>query len=168
MSAIPTDEQLDSLAAQVGRLAHAKHHMIVTAESCTAGWVAKTLTDMAGSSAWFESGVAVYSYEAKQALLGVRPETLEVFGAVSQETVLEMVSGAIAKSGGTLAVAVTGIAGPGGGTADKPVGTVWLAWKQRGGYPLARVYSFEGNRDAVRRQAVQTALNGLLETLQSN
>jgi len=91
----------------------------------------------------------------------VRPETLERFGAVSRETVLEMVSGALAHSGATLAVAVTGIAGPGGGTADKPVGTVWLAWKRRGGYPKAELHHFDGDREAVRRQTVDVALRGL-------
>lgn len=157
----PSDEELQTLSRQIGELARDKHHMLVTAESCTAGWIAKCLTDVAGSSAWFESGVAVYSYEAKQALLGVRPETLEAHGAVSRETVMEMVSGAISRSGGTLAVAVTGIAGPGGGTPDKPVGTVWIAWKSRGSYTTAEIFHFEGDRDAVRRQAVGQALRGL-------
>jgi nicotinamide-nucleotide amidase len=135
--------------------------MLVTAESCTGGWIAKAVTDVPGSSDWFDCGLAAYSYEAKQALLGVRPETLERFGAVSRETVLEMVSGALVHSGATLSVAVTGIAGPGGGTADKPVGTVWLAWKRRGGYAKAEVHHFEGDREAVRRQTVEVALRGL-------
>jgi len=159
--AAPDDLALQTLSAQLGERLRASRHMLVTAESCTGGWIAKAVTDIAGSSDWFDCGLAVYSYEAKQALLGVRPETLERFGAVSRETVLEMVSGALAHSGATLAVAVTGIAGPGGGTADKPVGTVWLAWKRRGGYPKAELHHFDGDREAVRRQTVDVALRGL-------
>jgi nicotinamide-nucleotide amidase len=138
--------------------------MLVTAESCTGGWIAKTATEVAGSSDWFDCGMVAYSYEAKQAMLGVRPETLEQFGAVSRETVVEMVSGALVHSGASVAVAVTGIAGPGGGTPDKPVGTVWIAWKRRGGYPAAELFHFGGDREAVRRQTVAAALDGL-ETL---
>jgi nicotinamide-nucleotide amidase len=159
--AAPDDLALLSLSSQLGERLRASRHMLVTAESCTGGWIAKAVTDIPGSSDWFDCGLAAYSYEAKQALLGVRPETLERHGAVSRETVLEMVSGALSHSGATLAVAVTGIAGPGGGTPDKPVGTVWLAWKRRGGYPKAEVHHFEGDREAVRRQTVEVALRGL-------
>ncbi len=140
---------------------------LVTAESCSGGWIAKTLTDIAGSSAWFECGVVAYSYEAKEALLGVRPETLEEHGAVSRETAIEMVSGALARYGATVAVAVTGIAGPSGGTADKPVGTVWISWKRRGGYAQAELFHFDGDRDAVRRQTVASALVGVRKILTS-
>ena len=157
-----SDFHLRDLAQRLGATAQAHHHSLVTAESCTGGWIAKVLTDVAGSSAWFECGIAAYSYESKQALLGVRPETLEHFGAVSRETVLEMVSGALVHSGATLAVAVTGIAGPSGGTADKPVGTVWIAWKRRGGYASAEMFHFDGDREAVRRQTVAAALEGLM------
>ena len=157
----PDDQQLQQMAERLGARLREARHMLVTAESCTGGWIAKTVTDVAGSSDWFDCGLAAYSYEAKQALLGVRPETLEVHGAVSRETVLEMVSGALVHSGATLAVAVTGIAGPGGGTDDKPVGTVWIAWKRRGGYPTAEVFHFDGDREAVRRQTVAAALRGL-------
>jgi len=157
-----SDSALGLLARQLGATAQANHHSLVTAESCTGGWIAKVLTDIAGSSAWFECGIAAYSYESKQALLGVRPQTLEHFGAVSRETVLEMVSGSLVHSGATLAVAVTGIAGPSGGTADKPVGTVWIAWKRRGGYATAELFSFDGDREAVRRRTVAAALQGLL------
>ena len=160
-----TDTALQQLAQQLGAAAVASHHSLVTAESCTGGWIAKVLTDIAGSSAWFECGIAAYSYESKQALLGVRPETLEHHGAVSRETVLEMVSGALVHSGATLAVAVTGIAGPSGGTRDKPVGTVWIGWKRRGGYPTADVFHFDGDREAVRRQTVAAALQGLLRAV---
>ncbi len=153
--------QLQALAEDVGTRLRAARQMLVTAESCTGGWIAKTVTDIAGSSEWFDCGLAVYSYEAKQSLLGVRAETLEHFGAVSRETVIEMVSGALSHSGASIAVAVTGIAGPGGGTVDKPVGTVWIAWKRRGGYPSAEAFHFEGDREAVRRKTVAAALAGL-------
>ena len=157
---VPGDTELARLAQEVGDRLRAARDMLVTAESCTGGWIAKTVTDVAGSSAWFDCGMAAYSYEAKQALLGVRPQTLEEHGAVSRETVIEMVSGALVHSGATMAVAVTGIAGPGGGTEDKPVGTVWIAWKRRGGYPKAEAFHFEGDRDAVRRRTVAEALRG--------
>ena len=155
------DAGLRALAAQLGDALMAQHLMLVTAESCTGGWIAKTVTDIAGSSSWFDCGMAAYSYEAKQALLGVRPETLTEHGAVSRETVLEMVSGALIHSGASIAVAVTGIAGPSGGTTDKPVGTVWIGWKRRGGYPMAEVFHFLGDRESVRRQTVAAALHGL-------
>jgi nicotinamide-nucleotide amidase len=157
----PNDAELRELARALGEKLQATHHMLVTAESCTGGWIAKTVTDIAGSSAWFDCGLAAYSYEAKQALLGVRPQTLEEHGAVSRETAIEMVSGALVHSGASVAVAVTGIAGPTGGTADKPVGTVWIAWKRRGGYPQAQVFHFDGDREAIRRKTVARALQGL-------
>ena len=158
---IPSDAQLREQAQALGERLRAAHDALVTAESCTGGWIAKCLTDIAGSSDWFDSGMVVYSYEAKQALLGVRPQTLEQHGAVSRETVIEMVSGALVNSGASVAVAVTGIAGPGGGSADKPVGTVWVAWKRRGGYARAEMFQFAGDREAVRRQTVAAALKGL-------
>lgn len=162
MSPDVSDAALLKVAQQVGTTAISSHQTLVTAESCTGGWIAKTLTDVAGSSAWFECGMAAYSYEAKQAMLGVQPHTLELHGAVSRETVVEMVSGALVHSGASVAVAVTGIAGPGGGTDDKPVGTVWIGWKRRGGYPHAKVFHFDGDREQVRRQTVHAALSGLL------
>lgn len=158
---VPSDSELGALAATLGEKLRAARLMLVTAESCTGGWIAKTVTDIAGSSAWFDCGLAAYSYEAKQGLLGVRPQTLETYGAVSRETAIEMVSGALVHSGAGIAVAVTGIAGPGGGTTDKPVGTVWIAWKRRGGYPQAEVFHFEGDREAIRRRTVAKALEGL-------
>ena len=162
---IPSDAQLREQAQALGERLRAAHDALVTAESCTGGWIAKCLTDIAGSSDWFDSGMVVYSYEAKQALLGVRPQTLEQHGAVSRETVIEMVSGALVNSGASVAVAVTGIAGPGGGSADKPVGTVWIAWKRRGGYARAQAFHFDGDREAVRRQTVDRALAGVAELL---
>lgn len=165
MSDANTDIQLEQRARSVAELLLARGQTMVTAESCTGGWIAKVLTDVAGSSAWFECGVVAYSYEAKEALLGVRPQTLERTGAVSQETVIEMVSGALARYGASVAVAVTGVAGPSGGTPDKPVGTVWIAWKRRGGYARAELFHFDGDREAVRRQTVRAALDGVQRIL---
>jgi nicotinamide-nucleotide amidase len=160
-----SDAALQQAATQLSQMLMAEHLSLCTAESCTGGWIAKILTDIPGSSAWFDCGMAAYSYEAKQALLGVRSETLMEFGAVSRETVLEMVSGALITSSASLAVAVTGIAGPGGGLPGKPVGTVWIAWKRRGQYPKAEVFHFEGDREAVRRNTVAAALLGLMHLL---
>jgi nicotinamide-nucleotide amidase len=165
LSSVPTDAELLALAGEVATEVLQRKLTLVTAESCTGGWIAKTLTDLPGSSAWFDAGVVTYSYEAKEALLGVNPRTLEHAGAVSEETVLEMVSGALARFGAGVAVAVTGIAGPSGGTPGKPVGTVWIGWKRRGGYGHARLFHFPGDREAVRRQTVAAALIGLSKTL---
>jgi nicotinamide-nucleotide amidase len=162
---VPTDAELRVLAEQIADAALRQRLTLVTAESCTGGWIAKTLTDLPGSSAWFDAGVVTYSYEAKEALLGVNPRTLEGTGAVSEETALEMVSGALARFGAGVAVAVTGIAGPSGGTAEKPVGTVWIGWKRRGGYAHARLFHFDGDREAVRRQTVAAALKGVIKAL---
>ncbi len=162
-TSIHDDDALHDLAGQVGARLKARGQTLATAESCTGGWIAKMITDIPGCSEWFEAGMAAYSYEAKQAMLGVRSETLTEHGAVSRETVLEMVSGALIHSGATVAVAVTGIAGPSGGTADKPLGTVWIAWKKRGGYPRAELFHFDGDREGVRRKTVAAALAGLLD-----
>lgn len=158
---IPGDDQLEGIATRIGQRLREQRLTVATAESCTGGWIAKTITGIAGSSEWFDCGMVAYSYEAKQALLGVRPQTLEEHGAVSRECAIEMVSGALVHSGASVAVAVTGIAGPGGGSADKPVGTVWIAWKRRGGYADAQLFHFDGDRDAVRRQTVAAALSGI-------
>ncbi len=164
---LANDSQLHDLAQSIAALFIQRGATLVTAESCTGGWISKTLTDVAGSSAWFECGVVAYSYEAKEALLGVRPETLELHGAVSRETAIEMVSGALARYGASVAVAVTGIAGPSGGTPDKPVGTVWIGWKRRGDYARAELFHFAGDREAVRRQTVAAALDGVQKILTS-
>ncbi len=158
---LPTDADLHRFAEELGERFRQQRLTLVTAESCTGGGIAKTVTDIAGSSDWFDCGMVAYIYEANQAMLGVRPETFEHHRAVSRETVIEMVSGALVHSGGAVAVAVTGIAGPGGGSDEKPVGTVWVAWKRRGGYAKAEVFHFDGDRDAVRRQTVAAALEGL-------
>lgn len=158
----------DSSAALVTRIAEklsAENARVSTAESCTGGWLAKTLTDLPGSSDWFEYGFVSYGNNAKQDLLAVPAETLDRYGAVSAEAAAAMASGALSRSGAELAVAVTGIAGPDGGSADKPVGTVWFAWARSGHDPVSRCRHFDGDRDAVRRQAVDAALAGLLELL---
>ncbi|MBS0584432.1 MAG: CinA family protein [Proteobacteria bacterium] len=162
-----SDRELDELAQTIATIFVQRAATLATAESCTGGWIAKTLTDVAGSSAWFECGVVTYSYEAKESLLGVRTETLAQHGAVSRECVVEMVAGALARFGATVAVAVTGVAGPAGGTADKPVGTVWIGWKRRGGDAHAELFHFDGDREAVRRQTVAAALRGVQKILTS-
>lgn len=140
---------------------------LVTAESCTGGWIAKCCSDLPGSSRWYEGGVVSYSNALKMRLLGVTACTLEQEGAVSAATVREMAEGALRHLGGQVAVAVSGIAGPTGATAGKPVGTVWFAWAERGDTGVevrAALHRFEGDRDQVRGAAVMTALAGLLET----
>lgn len=150
------------VAALAGQLS-ARGEMLATAESCTGGWVAKVCTDLEGSSAWFERGFVTYSNQAKQDMLGVPVQTLADSGAVSEPTVQAMVNGALARSRAQWALAISGIAGPGGGSPDKPVGTVWLAWAGPGDWCLSRRYHFEGDRTRVRRQAVQAALEVLVQ-----
>ncbi len=160
-----TDDELIDLATQLGRALQAREWKLATAESCTGGWVAKLLTDIAGSSAWFERGFVTYSNAAKQELLDVRAATLKDFGAVSQQTARELASGALAHSPAEVALAITGIAGPGGGTPDKPVGLVWFAWARRSGALRVAQQQFSGDRESVRRQAVAAALQGALRVL---
>lgn len=162
---IPADEMLQAGAWAVASLARARGELLATAESCTGGWIGKLLTDIAGSSGWFAGGAVTYSNASKQALLGVPGATLERHGAVSGETAQAMVSGALQRFDATVAVAVTGIAGPSGGTPGKPVGTVWIAWQWRGHDARAEAFRFDGDRDAVRRQAVAAALAGVQEIL---
>lgn len=158
-------QPLTESAVRLGKSLARRGLMLTTAESCTGGWIAKVLTDIAGSSAWFERGFVTYSDAAKMELLGVREATLTAHGAVSGEAVTEMAAGALAHSRADAAVAVSGIAGPGGSSPNKPVGTVWLAWVLRGATPLCRGYAFSGDRDAVRRQSVMAALEGMLALL---
>jgi nicotinamide-nucleotide amidase len=158
------------LAALVDRLAarlEALDARIATAESCTGGWLAKCLTDRAGSSAWFEYGFVTYGNAAKLALLGVSEATLAAHGAVSEDVAEQMAIGARLASGAELAVAITGIAGPDGGSADKPVGTVWLAWTGPGPVLEAELRQFSGDRAAIRRQSVAAALEGCIARLGS-
>lgn len=153
------------LVTRIAEKLKAENARVSTAESCTGGWLAKTLTDLPGSSEWFEYGFVSYGNNAKQDQLAVPAETLDRYGAVSAEAAEAMARGALSRSGAELAVAVTGIAGPDGGSADKPVGTVWFAWARRGHDPISRCQRFDGDRDAVRRQSVVAALSGLLELL---
>jgi len=155
------------MIAEVATHLLAGGRQLVTAESCTGGWIAKACTDLPGSSRWFRGGAVVYDDELKSALLGVRSRTLAGQGAVSEATVREMAAGALDRLGGDVAVAVSGIAGPGGGTADKPVGMVWLAWATRTGAGTvvrAAQHRFAGDREQVRREALMTALRGVLES----
>ncbi len=162
------DADLYALAERTGRALRAARWRIATAESCTAGWIAKALTDVPGSSRWFECGYITYSNAAKIRDLGVSEQTLAEQGAVSEATVREMVDGALARSGAQIAVAVSGIAGPEGGTPDKPVGTVWLAVAMRARpQRFCERCGFEGGRDAVRRQTVAHALRRALEMLEA-
>jgi nicotinamide-nucleotide amidase len=153
------------LAEQVGAALKSRALMLVTAESCTGGWVGEAVTMVPGSSDWYERGLITYTYVSKREMLGVKMETLEQQGAVSEQTVKEMVTGALAASHAHVAVAVSGTAGPAGGTPEKPVGTVCLAWALRNGEPVAETRHFAGDRGAVRRQSVVRALEGVLELL---
>jgi len=155
--------EVDALAAQVGARLKAAGAMLVTAESCTGGGVAQAITSVPGSSDWFERGFVTYSNDAKREMLGVRTETLDRFGAVSEETAREMALGALAASRAQLAVAITGVAGPTGGTPAKPVGMVCLAWASKEGAVDTVTKHFIGNREEVRRQSVICALQGVLE-----
>jgi nicotinamide-nucleotide amidase len=156
---------MDKLAAQVGELLKSHGLMLTTAESCTGGGVAQAITEVAGSSAWFERGFVTYSNLSKQQMLGVREITLAQFGAVSEMTAREMVAGALQHSAAQVALAVTGIAGPDGGSADKPVGTVWFAWGIKQRETHAQRHQLEGSRAEVRAQAVRIALLGMMDLL---
>lgn len=158
---VVSDVELDEAASALGELLEAQGRMIVTAESCTGGWVAKALTDKAGSSAYVTGGLVTYSNEAKKRLLGVSDQSLVEHGAVSEPVVREMVAGAVAATGADIAVAISGVAGPGGGSPDKPVGTVWFAWGDGIHGIEAEVKRFDGDRDAVRRQSVLYVLQSV-------
>ena len=160
-------DTLIRLAARVGAQLKARRLVLATAESCTGGWVAQAVTSVAGSSEWFERGFVTYSDESKRELLGVRVRTLKKYGAVSEQSAREMAVGALARSRAQVAVAVTGVAGPGGGSREKPVGTVCLAWARKAGIAESTTRRFRGNRESVRRQSVITALKGLLGRLES-
>ena len=160
-----SDEALQRLARRLGRALLAAGRTVATAESCTGGWIAKALTDVPGSSAWFGTGYVCYSNAAKEALLGVSPRMLEQFGAVSEPVVSVLAREAVKRARASVAVAVSGIAGPDGGSAVKPVGTVWFAFAIRVGRRIeirTRCCRFRGDRQSVRRQAVAEALRGLL------
>jgi nicotinamide-nucleotide amidase len=158
-------DSLTRLAARLGARLKKRRLKLATAESCTGGWIAQAVTSVSGSSAWFERGFVSYSNEAKRESLGVRGAVLSRHGAVSEETARAMAAGALARSRAQVAVAVTGVAGPTGGTRQKPVGMVCFAWARRGSAPESATFRFRGGRERVRRQSVVAALRGLLERL---
>jgi nicotinamide-nucleotide amidase len=160
------DAALRKLAGEVAARLLERGATLVTAESCTGGWIGKVCTDLAGSSRWFRGGAIVYDNELKTDLTRVDPHTLARHGAVSEAVVREMAAGAMADLGGDIAVAVSGIAGPDGGSPEKPVGTVWFAWAVRTATRVdvaARLCVLPGDREAVRRRSVVIALEGVLE-----
>lgn len=162
---IPTDENLHHLAGQVGDCLLESRRQLACAESCTGGFISKVVTDIAGSSQWFDRGFITYTNQAKTELLGVPSETIGEHGAVSEATVRAMAAGALRHSQAAVSLAVTGVAGPGGGSLDKPVGTVWFAWASRDDGVESERQQFLGDRDAVRRQTVAHALEGVLKRL---
>lgn len=163
-----TESELMQLSEQVGLALKARGATVTTAESCTGGWVAKVITDIAGSSAWFERGFVTYSNEAKAQMIGVREETLAQHGAVSEPVVVEMAIGALKAARADYAVSISGIAGPDGGSEEKPVGAVWFAFATARGEGITRRECFSGDRDAVRRQATAYALQTLWQQFLQN
>ena len=153
------------LAVRVGAALKRRGLMLATAESCTGGWISEAVTMVPGSSDWFERGFVTYTYISKREMLGVKEATLEKHGAVAEEVVREMAEGAIARSHAQVAVAVSGVAGPSGGTPEKPVGTVCFAWSMKDGRSASETKRFAGDREAVRRQSVGHALAGVLALL---
>lgn len=159
-------DTISLLATLAGARLAARGLKLATAESCTGGWISSAITAVAGSSDWFERGFVTYSNKAKEELLGVAPDTLLLHGAVSEPTAREMASGAIQKSHAQIAVAVTGIAGPGGGSEAKPVGTVCIAWAGPGTRLQCETRHFDGDREDVRRKSVIAALQGIIAVLE--
>ncbi len=161
-----TDPELARLAVRVGKALLRSERSVATAESCTGGWIAKAMTDIAGSSQWFIEGFVTYSNESKARRLGVPMSVLNAQGAVSEAVARAMALGALRRSGAQVAVAVTGIAGPDGAVPGKPVGTVWLAWAVKRGLKIhvtADLERFSGDREVVRRKTVRAALAGVLK-----
>ncbi|MFO1372535.1 MAG: nicotinamide-nucleotide amidase [Candidatus Competibacteraceae bacterium] len=159
----PAQQNLYELATQVGIALRTRNRTLAIAESCTGGWIAKVVTDIPGSSDWFDRGFVTYSNAAKVELLGVQEATVTHHGAVSAEVVAEMAVGALQRSRANVVIAVSGIAGPDGGTPDKPVGTVYMVWALRDGPTRAECLHLDGNRDAVRLKSVAAALQGILD-----
>lgn len=159
------DTALYTLAEETGRALKARGILLATAESCTGGWIGQAITMVPGSSEWFDRGFITYTNTAKQEMLGVPNMTLARHGAVSEATVRAMVEGALARSHAGIAVAVSGVAGPGGGSVEKPVGMVCVAWALKGETPAAETLQLAGDRDGVRRETVVRALRGVLERL---
>lgn len=160
-----SDGDLYAVAAEVGRRLAECGLTLATAESCTGGWIGKTLTDVPGSSAWYVGGFVTYSNAMKASLLGVPQSLLDDEGAVSEAVVAAMADGARRRVGADVSVAVSGIAGPDGGAAEKPVGTVWFAWSQAS-TTRAQHRQFDGDRESVRRQTVRHALEGILDEIE--
>ncbi len=158
-------DHLATLAAELGALLKARGLVLALAESCTGGMAAQAVTSISGSSGWFDRGFVTYSNAAKIQMLGVSAETLKKFGAVSEQTACEMAEGALRHSQAHIACSITGIAGPDGGTADKPVGTVCFAWVSSDTPPVSATYHFDGSRQRVRIQSAATALEGLIQAL---
>ncbi len=156
------DNELYELGEQIGAALKARELVLTTAESCTGGWIGEVVTMISGSSAWYDRGFITYTNAAKQQMLGVKAVTLREHGAVSEPVVREMAAGALAASSAQIAVSVSGVAGPTGGTPDKPVGTVCIGWARKGGAVHAETCRFDGDREAVRRQSVIRALKGVL------
>ncbi|MFL6712214.1 MAG: CinA family protein, partial [Sulfurifustis sp.] len=168
MAAELTDAELTALAAELGRALMDAGLTLATAESCTGGWVGRVVTSVSGSSSWYERGFITYSEDAKQELLGVPALTLRQHGAVSEPTARAMAEGALVHSRAHVTLAITGIAGPTGGTAHKPVGTVWFAWAAKGRTTQALRQQLDGDREAIRRQSVAIALRELLKLLRQD
>jgi nicotinamide-nucleotide amidase len=162
-----SDQALEQAGSELAALLEKQGWTMATAESCTGGWVAKVLTDRPGSSGYLMAGLVTYSNDAKQAILGVESSVIATHGAVSEPVVRQMVAGALSAASADVAVAISGVAGPGGGSAEKPVGTVWFAWGAQGRGTETRVECFDGDRDQVRRQAVLYVLQGVTEFLRT-
>ncbi len=158
-----TDAHLEDLTQQLAHTLQTNKSLLVTAESCTGGWLGKLCTDLSGSSSWYDRGFITYSNQAKQDLLGVSASTLQTFGAVSKQTAIEMAEGALAHSQSNIAVSITGIAGPDGGSDEKPVGTVYIAWAMENRPSCYCHHHFNGDRQAIRRQAMEKALEGIIK-----
>lgn len=158
-----TDQNMSNLVQKVTKFLKENNSSLVTAESCTGGWVAKVMTDLPGSSDIFDRGFVTYSNQAKQEMLGVSIETLDTYGAVSEQVVVEMVEGALKNSRANLALAISGIAGPGGGSVAKPVGTVCFAWKYKTTPAESCTEIFSGDRDMVRSKSVEFVLEGIIK-----
>ncbi len=160
-----SDEELHGLAVELGEKLRARGWMLATAESCTGGWIGEVLTAIPGSSAFYERGFITYANAAKIELLGVPPETLDAYGAVSEETARAMAQGALVRSPVHAALSVSGIAGPGGGTREKPVGMVCYGWALNDGTLMSSTCRLDGNREEIRSRAVAAALRGMIELI---
>ncbi len=161
----PVEIDIKTSISQVAELLKVSGQRLAVAESCTGGWLAKVCTDLSGSSEWFDRGFVTYSNEAKHDMLGVSETTIKTYGAVSTNTVEEMVSGALSHSRADWAIAISGVAGPGGGSEVNPVGSVWFAWMKKDQYPVTIKKIFSGDREQVRKQSVKFALEELAKLL---